>query len=188
MRFRNHLANFVVDGADAGLRNHLANGVVANFRFRDHLANFIVHGADALLRNHLANGVIANASFRDHLANFIGDRAHAGLRNHTDALDFLHHGLRNPNFAFAGRRRALHLADFVFDRTARVARIAARDAAEDRFARNRNAFGLPAAALNRNLFRVGLRDADRVRNLFLAFLLFEVLHIIVLQFFDLFHL
>ena len=167
--FRDHLANFVVDGADALLRNHLANGVVANFRFRNHLADFVVHRADAGLRNHLADGVIANASFRDCLANFIGNRADAGLRNHTRALDFLHDGLRNPNFAFAGRRRALHLADFVFDRTARVARIAARDAAKDRFARNRNAFGLPAAALNRNLFRIGLRNANGVRNLLLAF-------------------
>ena len=91
------------------------------------------------------------------------------LRNHADALNFLRHGLRNPNFALAGRRRALNLADFVFDRTARVARIAARDAAKDRFARNRNAFGLPATGLDGNLFRIGLRDANGVRNLFLAF-------------------
>ena len=168
-RFRDDFANFIVDGADALFRNHLADGVVANFRFRNHLAGLVVHGAHAGLRNHLADGVVADASFRNHLANFVGNRADALLRNHTDALDFLHNGLRNPNFAFAGRRRALDLADLVFDRAARVARIAARDAAKDRFARNRNGFGLPAAGLNRNLFHVGLRNANGVRNLFLAF-------------------
>ena len=71
----------------------------------------------------------------------------------------------NPNFTRAGGRRALDRADLRADRAARIARIAAGDAAIDDFARNGVALILPAAGLNRNLLGAGLRNHGRAGNL-----------------------
>ena len=87
------------------------------------------------------------------------------MRNHAGAGNFAHTGLGNPNFTSASGRRALNGADLEGLARARIARVAASDAAIDGATGNRVALILPASGGIRNLAGVGLGNHDGAGNL-----------------------
>ena len=165
LRFRNATNDVVAYGAGALLGHATGNVVDAGLRFGNDLAALLIDGAGALLR--YATGNVVGADFRlgNHLADAAGYRTVGGLRNHAGAGNFAHAGLGNPNFTSASGRRALNGADLEGLARARIARVAASDAAIDGAAGNRVALILPASGGIRNLAGVGLGNHDGAGNL-----------------------
>ena len=164
LRFGDALHDVVRADTSALLRNHTADVIRAGLRFRNDLTNSTHAGLCTAFGNHTANVIGAGTRFANGASDFAGNRFRGRARNHNRVGNFLHAGLRNPDFTSTSSRRALNRANLGTNGAARSARITAGDATIDDATGNRNTLILPATGLNRNLFRTGLRNHGRARH------------------------